>query len=172
MINRIAICLHYFDEVVIEKTRTAWVAATFFGVGLMGLGPGTWASAITVVLWWWGARFIPVFWVWPTSLVVCVVVTAVGIPASTIVARESLTHDPGFVVIDEVAGQMIPLIGCPLGWKYLLASLLLFRAFDILKPPPLRRLEELPGGTGIMADDLGAGFYSWLVLHAAISLGF
>lgn len=158
-------------DVVIEKTRTAWLAATFLGVGLIKPGPGTWASTLTVVLWWLGARLLPASWLWPASLAICLLVTAVGIPTSTIVARESLTKDPGFVVIDEVAGQMIPLIACPLRWKYLLASLVLFRIFDILKPPPLRLLEKLPEGTGIMVDDLGAGLYSWLVLHAAISLG-
>ena len=157
---------------MIEKTRLAWVTATFFGVGLMKPGPGTWASTLTVVLWGWETRLIPALWLWPAALGVCLLITAVGIPSSTIVARESRAHDPGFVVIDEVAGQMIPLIACPLGWKYLLCSLVVFRIFDILKPFPLRRLEKLPEGTGIMADDLGAGVYSWLVLHAAISLGF
>jgi len=97
--------------------------------------------------------------------VTCAVI-AIGIPASTIVARESGSKDPGFVVIDEVAGQMIPLIIAPLRWKYLLASLILFRCFDILKPPPLRALERLPGGTGIMLDDIGAGVYALLVLTA------
>ena len=71
-------------------------------------------------------------------------------------------------MIDEVAGQMIPLIVAPLRWKYLLASLILFRCFDILKPPPLRALERLPEGTGIMLDDVGAGVYALLALTALI----
>jgi len=73
-------------------------------------------------------------------------------------------------VIDEVAGQMIPLIVAPLRWKYLLASLILFRCFDILKPPPLRALERLPEGTGIMLDDVGAGVYALLALTALMKL--
>ncbi len=97
--------------------------------------------------------------------ITCAIV-AIGIPASSVVARESGVKDPGFVVIDEVAGQMIPLIIAPLRWKYLLASLILFRCFDILKPPPLRALERLPDGTGIMLDDVGAGGYALLVLAA------
>jgi len=88
-----------------------------------------------------------------------------GIPPSTVVARESGIKDPGFVVIDEVAGQMIALIAVPLHWKYLLAGFILFRSFDIVKPFPLRRLEELPGGTGIMLDDVGAGLYALALLQ-------
>jgi len=81
------------------------------------------------------------------------------------VARESGDNDPGFVVIDEVAGQMIALIAVPLDWKYLLAGFILFRSFDIVKPFPLRRLERLPGGTGIMLDDVGAGLYALVLLQ-------
>ena len=70
------------------------------------------------------------------------------------------------LVIDEVAGQMIALIAVPLDWKYLLASFILFRSFDIVKPFPLRRLEQLPEGTGIMMDDVGAGLYALVLVHA------
>ena len=92
-------------------------------------------------------------------------ITLIGIPPSTVVARESGIKDPGFVVIDEVAGQMIALIGVPVHWKYLLAGFILFRSFDIVKPFPLRRLEALPGGTGIMMDDVGAGLYALVLLQ-------
>jgi phosphatidylglycerophosphatase A len=74
------------------------------------------------------------------------------------------------VVIDEVAGQLVALIGVPLGWKYLLAGFILFRGFDIIKPFPLRRLEALPEGTGIMMDDVGAGLYALLLLQIWIHL--
>ena len=105
-------------------------------------------------------------WRWPTAIVVSLAVTLIGIPTSTVVARESGRKDPGFVVIDEVAGQMIALIGAPLNWKYLLVGFILFRSFDIVKPFPLRRLEQLPLGTGIMMDDVGAGLYAWVLLQA------
>ena len=128
-----------------ERTTWAWWVATFFGAGYLHPGPGTHASLITVVFWW----------------VLALVATLVGIPAATIVARESGRKDPQQVVIDEVAGQMIALLGfplfVPLTWKYVLASLILFRAFDIVKPPPVRQLEKLPGGWGIMLDDVAAG---------------
>ena len=152
-----------------RKSRTgwAWLLATFFGFGRLGSGPGTWASVATVLLWWVLAREIGTH-SQVVAVLIAVLVTCIGIPASTRVARESGIKDPGFVVIDEVAGQMLPLIIAPLRWKYLLLSLILFRCFDILKPPPLRALERLPEGTGIMLDDVGAGIYSLLILAAVM----
>jgi phosphatidylglycerophosphatase A len=149
----------------LPKSRLSWLVATFFGVGHLRPGPGTWASAITVLLWWLGAHWLQSRWMVPVAVAVSVAVTLLGIPPSTTVARESGKKDPGFVVIDEVAGQMIALIGIPLNWKYLLAGFILFRSFDIVKPFPLRRLERLPGGTGIMMDDVGAGLYALVLLQ-------
>ena len=97
--------------------------------------------------------------------------TALGVPAATIAARESGRKDPGFVVIDEVAGQAIALLGAVTHptWQHVLAALLLFRIFDITKPFPVRQLEKLPEGWGIVFDDLAAGLYAWagmlLVTH-------
>ena len=147
-----------------STTSKAWLIATFFGVGYLRPGPGTYAAVVTVVLWWGAGRFVPAGWLTPLAIASAVAVTLIGIPSSTVVARESGDKDPGFVVIDEVAGQMVALIGVPLHWKYLLASLILFRVFDIVKPFPLRRLEKLPWGTGIMMDDVGAGLYALLLL--------
>ena len=77
------------------------------------------------------------------------------------------------VVIDEVLGQWLTLLGATtLNWKTLLAGFLLFRLFDIWKPWPIRRLEKLPEGTGIVVDDLGAGVYGAVVLSISGSLGF
>jgi len=149
----------------IKKSRFSWLIATFFYIGYMKPGPGTYASAVTVVLWWAAAHLIPANWLSLAALGVAVLITLLGIPPSTVVARESGREDPGFVVIDEVAGQMIALIGVPATWNYLIAGLILFRIFDILKPFPLRRLENLPEGTGIMMDDVGAGLYALLLLQ-------
>jgi phosphatidylglycerophosphatase A len=101
---------------------------------------------------------------WAT-LAAAAAVTVIGIPAATLVVRASGIKDPQFVVIDEVAGQLVTLIGVPLGWKSFLVGLILFRVFDILKPPPVRQLERLPEGTGIVVDDLGAGLYALLIMH-------
>lgn len=98
-------------------------------------------------------------------------VTVAGIPAATRVARASGRKDPQFVVIDEVAGQLIALLGAPLNWKAVLAAFVLFRAFDIVKPPPVRQLEKLPEGTGIVVDDLAAGLYALGGMHLLLHFG-
>src|SRR5215469_7489511 len=85
---------------------------------------------------------------------------AVGVPAATIAARESGRHDPGFVVIDEVAGTWITLLWSPATWLHGVIALVLFRLFDITKPFPVRRLERLPEGWGIVFDDVAAGLYA------------
>lgn len=87
----------------------------------------------------------------------------IGIPAATIVERESGCEDPGHVVLDEVCGQWIALAIVPANWAHVLLALLLFRFFDILKPWPARQLERLPGGAGIMLDDVAAGIYALVV---------
>ena len=78
---------------------------------------------------------------------------------------------PQFVVIDEVAGQLIALIAVPASWKCLLAGFILFRGFDIVKPPPVRLLERLPEGTGIVIDDVGAGLYALAVMQLLLHFG-
>jgi phosphatidylglycerophosphatase A len=149
----------------IPKSRFSWLIATFFGIGHLQPGSGTWAAAVTVLLWWVATRWLPASSLLLAAVALSVLITLIGIPPSTVVARESGIKDPGFVVIDEVAGQMIALVGVPLHWKYLVASFILFRSFDIVKPFPLRRLESLPGGAGIMLDDVGAGLYALALLQ-------
>jgi len=107
----------------------------------------------------------------PVILLLIVVVVAVGIPASTLEARGCGKKDPSHVVIDEVAGQLVTLIACPIVWQALLAGFILFRVFDIVKPPPVRSLERLPEGTGIVVDDLGAGLYALIALQLLLYFG-
>src|SRR5215469_9085319 len=107
-------------SVTAPHSRIAWLIATFFGVGHLQPGSGTWAAAITALAWWAVGRAIPVNWLLPISTFIALAITLVGIAPSTVVARESGQKDPGFVVIDEVAGQMIAMISLPLNWKYLL----------------------------------------------------
>jgi phosphatidylglycerophosphatase A len=145
--------------------RWATLVATFFGAGRLHPGPGTWGSAAAMLLWWLLASRLPAAVQLPVILALIVAVTAIGIPAATLEARGCGKKDPQHVVIDEVAGQLVTLIACPILWKPLLAGFILFRAFDILKPPPIRRLEMLPEGTGIVVDDLGAGIYGLIVLQ-------
>jgi phosphatidylglycerophosphatase A len=74
-------------------------------------------------------------------------------------------------VIDEVAGQLVTLIAAPLTWQSLLLGFILFRGFDIVKPPPIRRLERLPEGLGIVIDDVGAGLYGLVLMQLALHFG-
>jgi phosphatidylglycerophosphatase A len=86
-------------------------------------------------------------------------------------ARSTGLKDPQFVVIDEVAGQLITLIAVPVSWKSLLLGFILFRGFDIVKPPPVRQLEHLPEGIGIVLDDVGAGLYALAIMQLAVHFG-
>jgi phosphatidylglycerophosphatase A len=154
-----------------HKTFWAWTVATFFGAGLGKPGPGTWGSVAAVLLWAAYARgFDPAPLALLIALIVGIVLSiALGVPAATIAARESGRHDPGFVVVDEVAGQWIALLGSPANWRTALLALVLFRLFDITKPFPARQLESLPEGWGIVFDDVAAGLYAlgvgWLLRH-------
>ena len=147
-----------------RKTRWAWALSTFFGAGYLKPGPGTYGSIFAVLLWYAAAHAFS-----PTRLTLAiatalaaVLIASIGIPASTITAREASRKDPGFVVIDEVAGQLFALILAPPDWRHAALDLVLFRLFDIWKPWPIRRLEALPTGTGIMLDDVAAGILALL----------
>ena len=149
-----------------QRTPTwATLVATFFGIGRLRPGPGSWASAVTVLLWAALAYVLTPSLRMPLAIGLALGVTLIGIPAATQVARRSGIKDPQFVVIDEVAGQLVALIAVPLTWKSFLAGFILFRAFDIVKPPPVRQLEALPEGTGIVLDDVAAGLYALGCMH-------
>jgi len=148
-----------------SKTRWAWVLATWFGAGRMKPGPGTYGSVAAVLIWYAAAHGFAMGRVElaVTTSLAALIITLIGIPTSTIVARESGHEDPGFVVIDEVAGQWIALILMRPDWPHAALALALFRLFDIWKPWPIRRFEALPEGTGIMLDDVAAGVLALLV---------
>lgn len=154
-------------ETATQPRGPVWavLVSTFFGIGRMRPGPGTWGSAATVLLWAAIAYSLPVNLRIPIAVGLAILVVLIGIPAATQTARATGSEDPQFVVIDEVAGQLIALIAVPLSWKAFLAGFVLFRVFDILKPPPARQLERLPEGTGIVLDDVAAGIYALLVIH-------
>ena len=146
-------------------TRLAVFLATAGGAGYAPIAPGTAGSAVGVLLY-------ILTWQWSLAgqLVLLFVVSIAGVWASHEAARHFGREDPGPVVIDEVAGQLLTLIftgGSPV---VLVLGFLVFRALDIVKPWPAGRFEDLPGGFGIMADDLMAGLYGRAVLMAAASL--
>lgn len=149
----------------------ATLVATFFGIGRLKPGPGTWSSVATMLLWALIASRLTQSARTPAAILLSVLVIAIGIPAATAVAQASGRKDPQWAVIDETAGQLIALIGVPLAWKTFLAGLILFRVFDILKPPPVRQLERLPQGSGIVLDDVAAGLYALAVMHLLLWFG-
>lgn len=148
-----------------SRTTWAWLTGTFLGIGMLPGGPGTWAAATTAIIWYCAARIARPGSAWLTigTLIAMILVTLIGIPAASVVERESGRQDPGHVVIDEVAGQLTALLFVPLEAWHVVLAFVLFRVFDILKPPPVRQLERLHGGLGIMVDDLGAGIYALII---------
>jgi phosphatidylglycerophosphatase A len=137
--------------------------ATWFGCGYSPVAPGTAGSLAALAI----AYGLVEFGHWRPwyFAVLAVALTPLGIWAAGATAREIKSKDPGIVVVDEVLGQWITLAGAvSLNWKSWLAAFCLFRLFDIWKPPPVRQLEALPSGTGIVADDVMAGIYGALVL--------
>lgn len=198
--------------------RFSYLISTVFGVGYLKPAPGTWGSAVGLIValishpFTWFVVFdraltigtgkdapllsgtAGMLLLLTPSIVVWLVLSYLGVRASGQIAAFSGTKDPQFVVIDEVSGVHLVLImglaplSAPatflsnadaqmfalytgmslLNWRYLLAAFLLFRLFDITKPFPCRRLEKLPGGWGIMADDWMAGIYAAICLRIAL----
>jgi phosphatidylglycerophosphatase A len=148
-----------------QRSWRFWVA-TGLGSGLFPVAPGTAGSVAAVGLFWVttrsGATWLPA--------VVFAALVVIGFVSAGPAARELGHKDPGPIVIDEFAGQFLALLALPHSWPVLLAGFALFRLFDILKPPPARRFEALPGAAGIMTDDLVAGLYANLLLQMAVRL--
>ncbi|HZQ91112.1 MAG TPA: phosphatidylglycerophosphatase A [Terriglobales bacterium] len=149
----------------------ARAVATLGGIGHLRPGPGTYASAATALLWWLLGTRLPAEWRVPAAIAWAAAATLIGIPAATRVARAAGARDPQFVVVDEMAGQMVALVAAPLGWKSVLAGFILFRCFDVVKPPPVRQLERLREGAGIVLDDVGAGVYALIVMRLLLRTG-
>jgi phosphatidylglycerophosphatase A len=124
-----------------------------------------------VFVWAALSRLIAVPWQTAAILSLAILAVVIGIPAATQVARATGGKDPQIVVIDEVAGQLLTLAAAPVAWKTLLVGFILFRGFDIVKPPPARNLERLPEGLGIVMDDVAAGIYGFTVMQVLLHLG-
>jgi len=131
----------------------ARLLATFFGVGLFPLVPGTAASAVAALGYKLALHGLP----GPLYILAVAALASAGGAAAGAYAAELRAADPGRIVVDEVCGQLVALAFLPPDWTAMAAAFVLFRVFDIIKPWPIRKLERLPGGWGIMADDIGAG---------------
>jgi phosphatidylglycerophosphatase A len=181
-------------EIASARKRSALdyiaLAVATCGVGYLPIAPGTLGAIVGVALYLpiyaWSYRlletnalrhrlsllevFTPQM---ALMLVVIFLVTMTGIWAATRAERVVQKKDPSIVVIDEVAGQMIALLSGPFWlptWWSILSAFILFRLFDIWKPYPIRRLEALESGLGIMADDVLAGAYALIVNSILISV--
>ncbi len=141
--------------------RLALFVATGGYVGYVPIAPGTFGSALGLFL-LWAIRTVGDVGL---EIVVLVLVLVLGVWSGSVAERYAGRVDPGIVVIDEVAGMLITMLLIPLTALSAFAGFLVFRALDILKPWPARRLERLPGGFGIMADDVMAAVYGNLVMH-------
>ncbi len=135
-----------------------WMLATAGGLGMSPAASGTVASLVTVVVWFFLPAAPRVEWV------AAVGVASIGVWSSGRFARSTGRHDPSDVVIDEVGGMWLTLAGMPHEPLIAAFGFALFRIFDIVKPPPIRQCERLPGGWGIMLDDLAAGLLARAVL--------
>lgn len=141
--------------------KASRLVATCLGAGYGPIAPGSWGSLAAL-------PFAAVSaWDWRVGAVLAAGLIAIGIPAATAVAREVGDDDPGIVVIDEAAGMTITALGAGLSIAALLTVFLSFRIFDVLKPFPCRRLERLPGGWGIVMDDVMAGVYAFGLVRLA-----
>jgi len=159
------------DETNPRTTTWAERVATLFGIGHIPWAPGTWASLATTLFWWFLTRAIRPSWQVAAAVVLAGMAIVLGIAAATRVSQKTKLKDPQFVVIDEVAGQLIPFIAIPASWKSLLLGFILFRGFDIVKPPPAYQLEQLPEGFGIVMDDVAAGVYAFGIMQILLHLG-
>lgn len=142
----------------------ALAIATCFGVGYVPFAPGTVGSFAGLVLWVVLPRSLPV------EAGVIFVAFAGGAWAAGVAERHFRATDPGPVVIDEVMGMLVTLFLVPVGWIGALVAFLLFRLFDVVKPYPANRLERLPGGVGIMADDFMAAVYANVALRLLLKV--
>ncbi|GGH75102.1 phosphatidylglycerophosphatase A [Filimonas zeae] len=143
------------------------IITTCLGIGYIRKGGGTYASIATLLVWYAaqaGGNYSP-----NGQLVAIIVLLVLGIFCGDVVEKE-WGKDSYRVVIDEAAGMCITLLYIPLKWEYMLTGLVLFRFFDIVKPLYIRRLEKLPGGLGVMMDDVAAGIYAYLILRLIIAM--
>lgn len=148
--------------------RLSIILGTGLGIGFAPFAPGTFGSLLGPPL-VWGVRQAAL----PMGVVlgIAVVFIAIGIPICTAASAALGKHDPGQVVYDEIAAFWIVflphiVLGRPIGWLAVIGGFAFFRVFDIAKPWPVSRLEKLPDGLGIMADDLAAGVFAAACLFA------
>ncbi len=130
--------------------------------GRSPFAPGT-AGTVVGVLLYLCLKGVPLV----SYVIACALATGIGIWAAGEAERMLGRKDAPSIVIDEIAGYLISMVMVPSNWEYIVAAFFLFRLFDVIKPWPLRRLQDLHGGLGVVIDDVGAGIYTNVVLQIA-----
>jgi phosphatidylglycerophosphatase A len=137
------------------------IFATLFGLGFVPKAPGTAASAAALLVYRLALHHLS----WPWYLLFLCALFFLGGASAGVYAADRGEKDPQTVVVDEALGQLLALFLVPADWLPLALAFVLFRFFDIIKPGPIRTLEKLRGGWGIMADDAGAGLAAGALVH-------
>ena len=143
------------------RSRLAVAFASFGYIGFAPVAPGTVGAAAAIPLFLL-LRRAGSPWL---EIAVCGVIVAAGAWSARLTEQALGVEDPGPVVIDEVVGMLVSLLFLPGTWPVILAAFVAFRVFDIVKPWPAGRLEHVPGGWGVMADDVMAGVYANLAVQ-------
>ena len=166
------------DPVSISQARRAFAAhplaallATGLGSGLSPVAPGTAGSLVGLLLAWILASHVPILGSPPGLLMSGLAVGLLGVAVSTPVCRALASEDPGCIVIDEIAGQLMACAGAALVpgspvWAWI-AAFVVFRFFDVVKPLGIGRLQRLPGAWGVVADDVAGGLAAGIVVALA-----
>ncbi len=151
---------------MIFKSKTVMFLATGAHVGRIPFAPGTFGSLVglPVILLFSKAG-------WPLASILTVLLILFSVWVAHQAEKQLNTKDPGCIVIDEIAGMCVTMLGIPLNLTTGLAGFFLFRIFDIIKPPPVRQMEKFfPGGWGVVMDDVVAGILANLVLRVGVLL--
>ncbi|MHB8171638.1 MAG: phosphatidylglycerophosphatase A family protein [Thermincolia bacterium] len=135
--------------------RLVKIISSGFGLGYSPVASGTVGSLLG----------IPLVWLYPNSLVMALFLIILGVWSSSQGEKLFGEKDSSKIVIDEVVGYYLAMWALPLTWPFFLSAFLLFRILDVIKPGPIRRLQELKGGWGVMADDLAAGILTNIILR-------
>ena len=138
--------------------------ATFFYLGKLPFAPGSWGSLGALLLW----LLLPI--TFSVHLSVIIILFVLGVYSSNKMAEDLADHDPSEVVIDEAVGMGISLFMLPHSFELYLLAFIFFRVFDIFKPSFIYHIQNLPGGWGIMMDDVLAGIITWLICQGLLTI--
>ena len=142
-----------------------WLA-TCFKIGHLPIAPGTWGSLAAVIGWWLWLQYLDPL----VFIVLIITIFIICVFATNIIINHTGEKDPSRVVIDEMAGQWLGLLMLPDGMLYIAGAFILFRFLDILKPWPIRQLEQFPKGWGVMLDDMLAGLLTLCLIQGVSRL--